>query len=293
MPHHSMYSGWPYGPPGGYGSYSLGASHHRGPGYNTGGSGFNPFNPANYWGRLASPGTDLFTTTGLPTYTLAGVPPSANPWQAPTPPGPVTLYKGKTQGYMKGVPASRPPTPAYNDEKQFPWLNHSEFLGWSGDQWKTAGKIGAGVLGGIGTIGGLLGAFGSTKGYDKPMSMAMDEYKKYSDPNSEWYRNAYQRYQRLFADSSPTMESLTGLARTGGVSATSASALAARQAAAIAPRNREAATNAMSDLYMRGSGLAQNALGMYNQLAAAKAEGQGSFWENVAGTGMGLLGLLV
>lgn len=160
------------------------------------------------------------------------------------------------------------------------------------DTVKGYAPLAAGIAGGAMTLAGLARGSGSDA-YDKPMKEAWSQYQKFNNTGSDWYKSAYQRYQRLFADSAPSVGTLNAVARQGGLSTTSANTVSMQQARANMARNREAVSGSMSDLYMQGADRAMQALGMYNQLADAKAQQETSFWENVAGSGIGLLGLVV
>jgi hypothetical protein len=155
-------------------------------------------------------------------------------------------------------------------------------------------STGGAILGGIGAVGGLLGAaLTKNQGYDEAMNELDRQYNMYNNPNSDWYKSAWERYRQAFTDASPTLDTLTGAGRAAGIGAQSASYLGRAQAQEQARKNRGVASDMTRDLYLQGRDYANQLRLQKNQLMLDKQQNDASFWEQVAGSGIGLLGLVL
>ena len=160
----------------------------------------------------------------------------------------------------------------------------SMYAGWNAGGLPLGGLLGT-ALAGIGVLGA------GSQGSYQPQERALSRFYELTDPNSDYHKKLRAMYGRYLADSSPTQNTLLGLARSGGSDVTTASALALRQGQAQASQNREQILNMEQRDRMATEQTAASYLNMYEQSRqyADKANASDSFFNNVLGLGGSLL----
>lgn len=195
---------------------------------------------------------------------------------------------------------------------QIEGVNFFEGQGQSGGAGGAATAAGGSVnpylagAGGLFSILGGIGAFGSTRpntyGPYDPSQTALSRYKDLTDPSSQYHMRLKALYSKYFAEGSPTINTLLGVAKAAGVNDTSATSLAYQQGKQIANTNNENVTTSLQRQMLQDEGNAQSYLGMHYKMLEQQSqqnfqarqqgsENGGSFGGELLGLGGKLLGM--
>lgn len=176
-------------------------------------------------------------------------------------------------------------------------------MDFGGDSWRMPAMIGAGAAGLTGLIGGALTSNQSTNPedyyYDKDRT-AKQRYEELTDWNSGSNRRMRTFLRTMATDAQPTIDTLAGVARMGGLGGGSASSIAFQQGREQARRAGEMATRKAEEWQWQNEAVASRYLGMdydmlqYGQQMADYAERTNTnWWEELGGAGFGALALML
>jgi hypothetical protein len=179
----------------------------------------------------------------------------------------------------------------------------ADFNWWETPTAHTAGMIGAGAMAGVGLIGSLLQGNKSTNPDDylyDPEHLAKQRYEELTDFNSGTNNRMRTFLRKLGTDTQPTIDTLSGVARMGGLGGGTASSLAYQQGRGNALRGQEMATQEAERYMLQNEAMASRYLGMeYDQLRYARSMAEEAertntdWWEELGSVGFGLLGLMI
>jgi hypothetical protein len=165
------------------------------------------------------------------------------------------------------------------------------------------------IIGGGLMAGGLLGrAFSKKKKMSfgqfdpDPDGLALKQFELYNDPDSQFYRTGENAIRRTVADAQPTTASLLGASMAHGGSYGGSQSIANAQRQAHVNRAMDHGTTSLVDFYMKGQGMANQALGMHFQNRQSQIGGYANyranreadnnqFWGQFMSGGAGLLGM--
>jgi hypothetical protein len=126
------------------------------------------------------------------------------------------------------------------------------------------------IIGGGLMVGGLLGKALSGKNKMRwgdfnpdPEGLAMEQFRQYNDLGSDFYKMGESAIRRTVADSQPTVDTLLGTSQAHGGGYGGSQSIANAQRQAHVNRAMDYGTTSLVDYYMKGQGLAQNALSMH------------------------------
>ena len=114
----------------------------------------------------------------------------------------------------------------------------------------------------------------------------LEQYKQFSNPDSQYYQKGYRGLLDLLNASSPTVNTLLGSQMAMGGTYKGSLVTANAQRRAQGTRNAETARKGFLDMYMSGQGLAGQAL-RSAQEAYQYEDSKPSFWEEVGGYALG------
>ena len=114
----------------------------------------------------------------------------------------------------------------------------------------------------------------------------MNEYRKFSNPNSSYYQKGYQGLLDVLNASSPTINTLAGASMMQGGSYKGSHIAANQLRRGIETRNAGTARKGFLDMYMSGQSLAQQSL-QGAQQAYQYEDSKPSFWEEIGGYALG------
>lgn len=225
----------------------------------------------------------------------------ASPYIASYGPRPWPEYRGfsgpRIESYSNNQPGNNQPA-GTNQPRRVPFEGSSP--------WAIGG---AGLAAGVGLLGKLFNS-GSRLSENEgdytfdPSHTAGVRFHELTNPNSDYNVRARSFYNRMAADTQPTINTLMGLSSSVGFDGRSSLAIASRQASANALRGQEAAGDQFTQFMLNNESNARGYLGldyqerqyasqMAAQARASNAQHSNDFFDELGQIGGGLLGLLV